>query len=310
MGLDAVDALVATLAEIAGSPVPERLERQRAQLQDAMLDCHFMLGMSRFAIAADADLLVGLQPDCWPGSGPRPWPPWPRPMPPPCAWWPLRPGQDRRPGGPGGPGAARRGGWGRGPDRQLARRPHRRGRLGIPLLRAGFPQYDLVGGYQRTWIGYQGTRATLFDLANILSAPGEGEIHPYRSRLSPRLAEAAGPPGMGSDTDGHVASGSRPTEEPSVPLTSGAGGVCRGGLSVPTSTPGHLPARGETSSVPGSRPARLSQETRSSVRPQRRRPNSQATSQERARTGGPAAHGANTPCRRRQTRGGCARHSQ
>jgi nitrogenase molybdenum-iron protein NifN len=64
MGLDAVDALVATLAEIAGRPVPvrlerlERLERQRAQLQDAMLDCHFALGMARLAIAADADLLA------------------------------------------------------------------------------------------------------------------------------------------------------------------------------------------------------------------------------------------------------------
>jgi nitrogenase molybdenum-iron protein NifN len=68
---------------------------------------------------------------------------------------------------------------------------HTAERLGIPLLRAGFPQYDLIGGYQRTWIGYQGTRATLFDLANILLGLGKGEIHPYRSRLSPRAAEAA-----------------------------------------------------------------------------------------------------------------------
>jgi nitrogenase molybdenum-iron protein NifN len=52
-----VDALVATLAQVAGRPVPERLERQRAQLQDAMLDCHFSLGQTRFALAADAD--------CW-----------------------------------------------------------------------------------------------------------------------------------------------------------------------------------------------------------------------------------------------------
>jgi nitrogenase molybdenum-iron protein alpha/beta subunit len=56
-------------------------------------------------------------------------------------------------------------------------------RLGIPLLRAGFPQYDLVGGYQRCWIGYPGTRQTLFDLANILLGLEKGEIHPYRSRL-------------------------------------------------------------------------------------------------------------------------------
>ena len=67
---------------------------------------------------------------------------------------------------------------------------HTAERLGIPLLRAGFPQYDRVGGYQRTWIGYQGTRATLFDLANILLGLERGEIHPYRSRLSPRPVES------------------------------------------------------------------------------------------------------------------------
>ena len=59
-------------------------------------------------------------------------------------------------------------------------------RLGVPLIRAGFPQYDRLGGYQRPWIGYQGTRATLFDLANRLLKLERGEVHPYRSRLSPR----------------------------------------------------------------------------------------------------------------------------
>jgi nitrogenase molybdenum-iron protein NifN len=54
-------------------------------------------------------------------------------------------------------------------------------RLGIPLLRAGFPQYDLLGGYQKVWVGYQGTRQTLFDLANILLTLERGEIHPYHS---------------------------------------------------------------------------------------------------------------------------------
>ena len=54
-------------------------------------------------------------------------------------------------------------------------------RLGIPLLRAGFPQYDTLGGYQKTWIGYRGTRQTLFELANILLELEKGEIHPYRS---------------------------------------------------------------------------------------------------------------------------------
>jgi nitrogenase molybdenum-iron protein NifN len=54
-------------------------------------------------------------------------------------------------------------------------------RLGVPLLRAGFPQYDLIGGYQRLWIGYRGTRQALFDLANILVGNGHHEIPAYRS---------------------------------------------------------------------------------------------------------------------------------
>ncbi|MCU7811629.1 MAG: hypothetical protein KZQ77_10380, partial [Candidatus Thiodiazotropha sp. (ex Notomyrtea botanica)] len=54
-------------------------------------------------------------------------------------------------------------------------------RLGIPLLRAGFPQYDTLGGYQKTWIGYRGTRQTLFDLANMMLTLEKGEIHPYHS---------------------------------------------------------------------------------------------------------------------------------
>ena len=35
-------------------------------------------------------------------------------------------------------------------------------RLGIPILRIGFPQYDLIGGFSRCWFGYRGTRQTLF----------------------------------------------------------------------------------------------------------------------------------------------------
>ena len=54
-------------------------------------------------------------------------------------------------------------------------------RLNIPLIRAGFPQYDTLGGYQKTWIGYRGTRQTLFDLANVLLTLEKGEIHPYKS---------------------------------------------------------------------------------------------------------------------------------
>jgi nitrogenase molybdenum-iron protein NifN len=53
-------------------------------------------------------------------------------------------------------------------------------RLGLPLLRAGFPQYDHVGGYARTWVGYRGTRQALFDLANLMMSQHH-ELEPYRS---------------------------------------------------------------------------------------------------------------------------------
>jgi nitrogenase molybdenum-iron protein NifN len=188
MGLDAVDALVLALSEIAGVAVPDKIERQRAQLQDAMLDCHFMLGMSRFAIAAEPDLLVGFS-QMLAGVGAEVV----------AAVAPANAPalQDV---------VADQVKIGDLEDLETAARArdaeilianshavHSASRLGIPLLRAGFPQYDRVGGYRRTWIGYRGTRDALFDLGNLLLGEERGEIHPYRSSLKqgptqPRLS--------------------------------------------------------------------------------------------------------------------------
>jgi nitrogenase molybdenum-iron cofactor biosynthesis protein NifN len=185
MGLDAVDALVARLAQIAARPVPERIERQRAQLQDAMLDSHFMLGLSRVAIAADPDLLVGFS-QMLAGMGtetvaavaPTNAPVLSQVR---CERVKIGDLEDLEQAARTGAAELLIGN---------SHAVHTAERLGIPLLRAGFPQYDLVGGYQRTWIGYQGTRSTLFELANMLLRLERGEIHPYRSRLSPRTDEA------------------------------------------------------------------------------------------------------------------------
>lgn len=186
MGLDAVDALVLTLSKIAEVPVPAKIERQRAQLQDAMLDCHFMLGMSRFAIAAEPDLLVGFSrmladmgaevvAAVVPANAPS-----------------L---QDV---------VAEQVKIGDLEDLEIAARErdaeilignshavHTAERLGIPLLRAGFPQYDRVGGFRRTWIGYRGTVDALFDLGNLLLGEERGEIHPYRSPLKQGLQDTS-----------------------------------------------------------------------------------------------------------------------
>jgi nitrogenase molybdenum-iron protein NifN len=191
MGLDAVDSFIAALAVISGKPVPAKIERQRAQLQDAMVDSHFMLGFARVAIAADPDLLYGFS-RLVTGMG--------------CevvaAVAPARANilNDVM---------AQQVAIGDLEDLEIAAKQHgaqlvisnshaaqTARRLGIPLLRAGFPQYDLIGGYQRLWVGYKGTRQTLFDLANMLVEHGCHEIEPYVSVYSQR-------PEVGRDLSRH-----------------------------------------------------------------------------------------------------------
>lgn len=188
MGLEAVDALVDALQQISAEPVPAKLERQRAQLQDAMLDCHFMLGLARFAVAADPDLLTAFS-ELLAGVGAETV----------AAVAPVNAPVLKQ-------AAAATVKIGDLEDlEQLARTTgaevlicnshgaESATRLGIPMLRAGFPQYDTLGGYQKTWIGYRGSRQSLFELANILLSLEKGEIHPYRSIYSqkPEVAHDA-----------------------------------------------------------------------------------------------------------------------
>lgn len=176
LGLDAVDAFVHTLSRIAQRPVPERINRQRAQLQDALVDGHFMLGMRRVAVASEPDQLLALT-EFLQGLGAEVV----------AAVVPSRgPALDKLPLAEVKIGdledlerMAREGGaemlLGNSHLGQAAER------LDLPLHRIGFPLYDVVGGYQRTAVGYRGTRALLFDLANLMLEHGHHEIEPYRS---------------------------------------------------------------------------------------------------------------------------------
>lgn len=181
IGLDATDALVMALIEISDNPVPAKVERHRAQLEDAMVDTHFMIGQSRIAIAADPDLLnsfavflngMGAEivaavasanaailkdmqiPEVKIGD--------------------LEDLEETA----------------RERNAQLvignSHCVEAADRMGIHVFHAGFPLYDLVGGYQRTWIGYRGARQAVFDLANLLVKQNVGEIEPYRSIYSQR----------------------------------------------------------------------------------------------------------------------------
>lgn len=185
MGIDACDVFTQTLATISGVPVPERIERHRAQLQDAMVDSHFMTGFTRIAVAADADLLLAFG-EFLAGVGAE----IVAAVAParsdvladvPCAAVHVGDLEDLEHAAQGA-GA------------QLvisnSHAAQSAGRLGVPLLRAGFPQYDWVGGYARGWIGYRGARQALFDLANLMLEQHH-DIPAYRSIYRPApLAEA------------------------------------------------------------------------------------------------------------------------
>jgi len=175
MGLDDCDAFTQALADISGNPVPARIERQRAQLQDAMVDSHFMIGFARVALAADPDLL-GMQARFLTGMGAEVV----------SAVSPHK--HDSLAGLPipkvivGDLEDMEK--EARANDAQLvmanSHAAETASRLGLPLLRAGFPQYDLVGGYARTWVGYRGSRQALFDLANLMQGQHH-ELEAYRS---------------------------------------------------------------------------------------------------------------------------------
>lgn len=188
LGLDAMDGFIHTLSRIAERPVPPKIERHRAQLQDAMVDCHFMLGMRKAAIAGDPDELLAMT-TLLQGMGIEVVAAVTSTRGPALEKLPLESVKI-------------------GDLEDLERMAQENGaelilgnahtvstaeRLGLPLLRMGFPQYDLIGGYQRIWIGYRGTRQALFDLANLMLAQHAGhEIKPYRSALAQKRDDELG----------------------------------------------------------------------------------------------------------------------
>lgn len=179
LGLEAVDQWLQTLAQISGSPVPLKWQRHRRQLQDAMLDTHFMIGDARIAIAADPDLLLGFE-RLVRGMGARVV----------AAVTPAKSAAlidsafDSVQVGDLEDCEARA----REKQAQLlignSHAVDSAQRLGIPILRAGFPQYDLIGGFQRCWFGYRGTTQTLFDLANLIVGHHH-ELPAYHSIYAP-----------------------------------------------------------------------------------------------------------------------------
>ncbi|MGR9116017.1 MAG: nitrogenase iron-molybdenum cofactor biosynthesis protein NifN [Gammaproteobacteria bacterium] len=175
-GLAANDALIDTLHRISGNEVPERIERQRMQLQDAMLDTHFMLGQLRVAVASDPDqlnafvhLLAEMGAEVVAAVAPSQ-----------ASSLAAMPVAEVKIGDLEDLEVIAR----ENKAQLLIGNSHATDtaeRLGVPILRAGFPQYDIIGGYQKTWIGYRGSRQALFDLANLVINFAHEEIPVFRS---------------------------------------------------------------------------------------------------------------------------------
>ncbi|MEQ1670421.1 MAG: nitrogenase iron-molybdenum cofactor biosynthesis protein NifN [Hyphomicrobium sp.] len=164
-GLEAADKFVVALAQLANSAVPERLRRRRSELVDVMLDSHFHLGGRRIAIAAEPDLLYALS-STYAEVGAKIV----------CAVTTVSTSKilDRIPVPvhDGDLGDFERLASETGAELLVTHSHGRQAseRLGVPLLRVGFPVFDRLGTQHRLSVGYEGTRNILIEAANIFLA--------------------------------------------------------------------------------------------------------------------------------------------
>ncbi|NMG43850.1 nitrogenase iron-molybdenum cofactor biosynthesis protein NifN [Aromatoleum toluvorans] len=165
-GLDAMDQFLAHLADLSGTPVPEKWRRQRSQLQDAMLDGHFFFGGKKIAIGAEPDLLwalgslvteMGAQLHTAVTTTASP-------LLERLATDEVIIGdlEDLEAGA-------------RGCDLLITHSHGRQAaaRLAIPFHRAGLPLFDRLGAGDVLSVGYRGTKALIFTLGNLFLAAHE-----------------------------------------------------------------------------------------------------------------------------------------
>jgi nitrogenase molybdenum-iron protein NifN len=166
-GIKAVDALVRTLMSLSGVQDPPRsVKRDRSRLVDAALDAHFHTGGVKVAIGADPDLLFSLS-TTLASMGTE-------------IVTAVTTSQhtsliERIPTEEVVLGDL--GDFQRGAAEQSAQilLTHSHGRhvehaLHKPLMRVGFPIFDRIGAQDVCRVGYRGTRAFLYEFANIMQS--------------------------------------------------------------------------------------------------------------------------------------------
>lgn len=153
MTMATVDAVIHHLQQLSGREVPAWIERQRGQVQDAMIDCHMALQGRKIALAAEGDLLAawsdfalshGMQPGLLSLPVEQ------------VVIGDLEDMQDLLI---------------KHPADMLVANSHAADlaeQFGIPLIRACFPVFDRLGEFRKVRQGYAGIRDTLFELANLM----------------------------------------------------------------------------------------------------------------------------------------------
>jgi nitrogenase molybdenum-iron protein NifN len=173
VGLDASDALVGQLAAVAGRDVPDVLRHWRRRLTDGLLDGSGVLAGRRVALALEPDLLAGVaalltEAGCHVVTAVSPnATDHLRDMP--CDEVVVGDFEDTEE-------RARDAGA-----ELLVASSHGAAtakRLGIPLLRLGFPVVDRLGSQHLTSVGYRGSLRLLFAVANRLLAVPDGVPNP------------------------------------------------------------------------------------------------------------------------------------
>ena len=184
-GLEVNDRFLQCLAQLSGRPVPAKYRRQRSQLLDAMLDGHFYTGAIKVAMAAEPDLLLavgsllhemGAELRCCVSTTKS-------------ASHALLPAptvilgdlEDLERGAVDCDLIVTH-----SHGRQAAER------LNKPLLRIGFPVFDRVGNAHRCLVGYRGTMALIFEVANLMIDQIKHH-HADDWPLSPEALRAAAP---------------------------------------------------------------------------------------------------------------------
>ncbi|TIN74964.1 nitrogenase iron-molybdenum cofactor biosynthesis protein NifN [Mesorhizobium sp.] len=188
-GLKSADQFFSLLSGISGEPVPTGVCRRRAQLQDALLDGHFHFGGKKIAIAAEPDQLyqfatffVDMGSEIAAAVTTTDM----------SQILQEVPAESIQIGDLGDLEALA------GGADLLVTHSHGRQasqRLGIPLMRVGFPVFDRLGSQHKLSILYQGTRDLVFEVANMFQAnrhaPTPQELDPFRKRETPGAPRAS-----------------------------------------------------------------------------------------------------------------------